>query len=442
MPHSDELSPSTTAVPSSPSKSLRLPEKSAVGRGVFLAEFDDEYQAAARLSLETTRARTRSYFLLAPTLLLHPAYVWQARTTHTLVMGEMSTLLTPPYAQVALGDSQTLPDYMSQRMGKLSSRHESFVGTELKQYQRWGGVLGEESVELEARFAAAAPVQLTESRDTKFRRLIIRDLSGTPLVGTSLRDSIIAFTSANGVSASQRNAIIRGLRSFASQAGLVSLDSVSDYLDRRGLRALAHTNIFFSRLLSIYYQSNIDESYVVAGLPSLDPDDPTIHPYDPDLFWAVVGHVFGEKTATALAFGNSKTINPVLLKLKHDSDWSGFISDYALLRIRMDRTLKEETEALAEDLAIASGYARLKMLPRIWREQKRDLIISMLGMGFAGPGLTTPNWVTVGGALVSTTAGVSSMVPLRRFLDEYNENYVVRLRRTLRRSMRMAKRQR
>ena len=347
--------------------------------------------------------------------------------------------VAPPYAQVALGDSQTLPDYMSQRMGKLSSRHESFVGTELKQYQRWGGVLGEESVELEARFAAAAPVQLTESRDTKFRRLMIRDLSGTPLVGTSLRDSIIAFTSANGVSASQRNAIIRGLRSFASQAGLVSLDSVSDYLDRRGLRALADTNIFFSRLLSIYYQSNIDESYVVAGLPSLDPDDPTIHPYDPDLFWVVVGHVFGEKTETASGFGNFKTINPVLLKLKHDSDWSGFISDYALLRIGWT-DLEGRDRSTGRRSRNRIGLCPLKDATTHLAGAETRFDHLDVGHGICGPGLDYPKWVTAGGALVSTTAGMSSMVPLRRFLDEYNENYVVRLRRTLRRSMRMAER--
>jgi len=405
-------------------------------RGIFVAEFDDDYQRVAGLDSDALRRRVRCYFLLAPTLLIHPAYVWQAPLTHALVNNEAPDLLAPPYAKVVLGDSPNLSEYMNQRMAKLSSGRSHGSTAELRQYQRWGSDLAAQAAELDAKFADDA-VSFTTSRDAMFRRLLLRDLSGSAVAGESLREQILQHC----LTYQQPNAaskVIRALRGFVSGAPLVSLDSIVGFLHRKDLPGLIGNGRFYSRLLVLYYRANVDGNYVVAGLPTLDPDDPTIHPYDPQLFWRVVEHVFGSTVENTLADNTSPSVQNLFLKLKADPDWHSFTADYSNLRENMDRTLKAETDKVAEELELRSGYARLKLLPRVWRKQKRELITSILGLGFAAPATLEPGFLAIGGGITAVIGVALTLRPVRRFRDEYEQHYLTQLKKSLRRGIRLA----
>jgi hypothetical protein len=43
------------------------------------------------------------YYLLAPTIILHPAYIWQSEETHTLVNTAGRELFRPPFTELELG---------------------------------------------------------------------------------------------------------------------------------------------------------------------------------------------------------------------------------------------------------------------------------------------------------------------------------------------------
>jgi hypothetical protein len=405
-------------------------------RGIFIAEFDDDYQRAANLSKADLQRRLRCYFLLAPSLLIHPAYIWQAPTTHALVTREMTDLLAPPHAKLSLGDSPDLGEYMQQRIGNLSARNVKQVTNELVQYTRWGASLQDQAAKLDERFGTDSRIALESSRDKMFRGLLIRDLSPTAVAGASLRELIRGYYMGQG-NPRRTSTMLSALRSFVNSAPLVSLDSITAYLTSRNLGDLVQSSAFYNRLLVLYYRANVDGNYVVAGLPTLDPDDPTIHPYDPALFWSVVRHVFGEKAVDLLADDNSPEARDFLLRLKQDPDWRDFSNQYSDLRQGMDETLKTEATEIAKDLEISTGYARLKLLPRIWREQKKELITTILGLGFSAPIAPGPIILTAGSAATSVAGGVLTLRPLRRFRDEYEQNSLRRLKTLIRRQIRL-----
>jgi hypothetical protein len=405
-------------------------------RGIFIAEFDDDYQDAARLSNATLQRRVRCYFLLAPSLLIHPAYIWQAPVTHSLITREMADIFAPPYTNIALGDSPGLSEYMHQRIGALSGRKVKEITHELVQYQRWGRDLEAQAAELDNRFGPASGVVFQTSRDTMFRELLLRDLSTQAVAGVSLQEMIRAYY-IRQAEARKAGATITALRGFIRNSSLVSLDSLVSFLAARGLLDLARSPGFYNRMLVLYYRANVDDNYVVAGLPTLDPDDPTIHPYDPQLFWRVVGHVFGEKTAKALADDRSSEVRDLLHRLKNDSDWQNFTTQYSDLRDGMDQVLKAGVSEIAQELEISTQYAKLKLLPRIWREQKAELITTILGLAFTAPSTAGPLVLTIGGGLTALVGSVLALRPIRRFRDEYELNSLRRLKTTLRREMRL-----
>ncbi|WP_157621498.1 hypothetical protein [Saccharothrix sp. NRRL B-16348] len=405
-------------------------------RGIFLAEFDDDYQRVAGLDGDSLRQRIRCYFLLAPSLLVHPAYVWQAPLTHSIVNREAAGILAPPFTKIVLGDSPSLSEYMNQRIAKLARGKTSESNMELLQYRRWGIDLTTQAAELSERFVDSA-VSFKDSRDSMFRQLLLRDLSNSTVAGESLREQIVQHVMRYQQPVSVKK-IIRALRGFISGAPLVSLDSVVDFFRRQHLPGLAKDGKFYSRLLVLYYRANVDDGYVVAGLPTLDPNDPTIHPYDPHLFWRVVSHVFGPSVGEALANDESPSVRNLLLRLKTDSDWQLFVKDYNKLRVDMEKTLIAETDQLAGELEMQSGYAKLKLLPRVWRKQKSELVTSILGLAFAAPTAMDPGFLAIGGGVTAIIGTALTLRPIRRFRDEYEHHYLSRLKKSLRRGIRLA----
>lgn len=406
---------------------LRLP--------VFVAELDDDYQLLAGLKPTDLLARIRCYYLLAPSLLLHPAYVWQSDATHSLVTSQRSKILTPPFTQVALGDSPDFSEYMHQRISTLTPKKRGGNGPtdELRQYQRWGGLLTREASLLDTRFSDAQKITFSESRDKMFRRLLRRDLTQTVVGGYSLRELIIQWMGAQNGGPAQK--VTSSLLGFVSAAPLVSIDSINRFLTGKGLKGLCD-GPFRARLLSLYYRANVDDGFVVAGLPTIDPTDPTIHPYDPVLFWAVVGHVFGKEAEATLSSDPSPRVEELLVELKgNDSNWIQFIEQYAALRDEINMALNQEAEVFAKEIETSSAYIRLKVLPRVWREQKKELIATVLGTGFSSLGLMPPSIISIGGLAASITGTVLMIRPLRRFATEYRNNTLRLIKKRVRREL-------
>lgn len=407
---------------------------------VFLAELDDDYQDLARLSQVEMQRRLRCYLLLAPSLIVHPAYFWQSNQTHDLVFNSTNRIFTPEVVKLSLGDSPTVADYMRQRMNSVQARGVP-ITQESVRYQSWGGELQREAASLDGLFATHDPMRLSISRDAKFRSLISRDLSHVPAAGITLRELLIAHM--QFLSREDRvRAIVGNLRRFVADSSLVSVDSVTEYLAKRGLGGLGQDSMFRRRLLALYYRANVDGDQVVAGIHAVDPDDPVIHPFEHVLFWQVFSLIFGKELERFLADDVSADSGEVIMKLRSESAWRAFAADYAATRMAADTLLKLEAASIADQLAIRRDYVRLKVLPRVWREAKVEISASVGGLVVSGVDLVSFSWTTVLGAVGAIVGGLLTWNKVGGFRDEFEENQLTELRKLLRRRMRLVTRRR
>lgn len=408
-------------------------------RSVFLAELDDDYLDLTGISDRDIQRRLRCYLLLAPSIVVHPAYIWQSRRGHDLVLGSMSSTFHSSSVKFSLGDSPSVEEYMNQRVSTVTR-----VGLrrtpEAESYLSWGTDLRTEARGVDDLFPNRRPLVLEEGRDAKFRRLLVRDLSSKPTAGVSLREIVGAFCLDLGDGRSVR--VVRGLRGFVTSSGLVSVDSVREYLARAGLGPLSADPVFRRRLLSLYYSANVDSSQVVGGASLLDPHDPVIHPYDHTLFWSVFGAMFGKSLSAFLSDDTAGESLDIVLRLRKDSSWKLFAQEYSRMRARGDELLRAQAGELAREFEIRAEYAQLKVLPRVWRESKVELASVLGGLLAAGAGLTPVTWYSVVGALTSAIGALFTVRKVAEYRDEKEEHYIQRLRVTLKRQMRMVMRRR
>ncbi|HMR48871.1 MAG TPA: hypothetical protein PKE40_06570 [Arachnia sp.] len=267
-----------------------------------------------------------------------------------------------------------------------------------------------------------------------FRDLLRRDLGPTIVGGNSLREQIHAAIGDESNNTQAKKAV-NSLVGFVSGAPLVSLDSIRQFLIRRGLGKLAASPYFHTRLLTLYYRANVDENYVVAGLGTLDPDDPIIHPYDPTLFWKVVEYVFGERASRTLRLDPSPEVEDFIVRLRTDPDWTKFVNEYTNLRSDMNIAIIQEADSFARELEIAADHVRLKVLPRVWREYKAELITSSISLAFSSIALQPATFLAYAGFALSAVSSALALRPIRRFATEHRQNFLTSLKGRVRREL-------
>jgi len=333
---------------------------------------------------------------------------------------------------------------MEQRLSAVSQ--PKLETPELGQYLRFGKDLGIEAAQLDNRFRDSTGVVFQRSRDKVFRSLLLRDLSDQILPGTTLRESATAFVNMVG-KGSDVAITIAQLREFVRDSPLVSVDSIRAHLQKRGLAGLSQNIRFNSRLLSLYYQANVDENYVVAGLQRLDPSDPTIHPYDPDLFWEIVARIFGAKMVRQLEFSPNPAVDVLVVTLAQERAWRTFVSDYHTLRETADSWLVSEAEMLADQLGIQKEFVRTKLLSRIYHQQARWLVPSLASLFMGLPGtleaaanlptltLSSASIVSLMGTALGAYGTVRGM-DISKLVSDRNANEMRAIRSILRRELR------
>src|ERR1700689_2193072 len=148
-------------------------------KGIFFAELDDDFQNLQRLSEEQLLKRATCYFLLAPSLIVHPAYTWRSPMTHRLVHNTAAQLIRPPFAQLELGKHSNIHEYMGTRIDKL--RKPRLPTRELREYEYYEPDLYDEATALDVRFqtALSRDVMSANLRDERFRKLLKEDLDRT-----------------------------------------------------------------------------------------------------------------------------------------------------------------------------------------------------------------------------------------------------------------------
>jgi len=167
------------------------------GKAVFLGELDDDFQQLHGLDDPALSRRLVCYYLLAPHIVLHPAYIWQSPLTHHLVFGQMKELLRPPFTRVELGRYPSVNDYMDQRVSKV--RRPNDPTRELRAYESHGDNLLEEARNLTIRFDVTRLHEVEATlRDQRFRGLVIGDVGATDFNEQTLGARFVAFARSGG----------------------------------------------------------------------------------------------------------------------------------------------------------------------------------------------------------------------------------------------------
>lgn len=408
-------------------------------RGLFVAEFDDDFQKYALLDRASIARRVHCYFLVAPSLVIHPAYLWQSPLSNDLVVSSWSGLLIPPYASTSVGDSTGYLDYMRQRTGHLAGSRRGAVTNELEQYRSWGLDLEQQAGALDHRFPEASHIQLEHSRDSRFRQLLREDLRNAhdpDALAMLVRRALI-----HSRQVSKEVSAIRSLSRFARDSPLVSVETFTVFARRFGIEVSGIGKPFRRRALSLYYLANVNDAAELPQLRSLAYDDHVANPYDPEVFWPVMKRLFG-RLADLLATSTDAATVRLLRELKEHELWEYFREQYLLALEAVDESLRAQESVISERIRDNSEFGRRRVLRRLWRQNKVDLVAAVAAALITAAGAETGGLLALGGGGVVSSVGIGrALWPLRRFRDEFNDNQLQRLRRDLRRRLRILARE-
>jgi hypothetical protein len=398
------------------------------GKAIFFAELDDDYQEFRRLSEPELLQRTFCYYLLAPNLIIHPAYVWQSGMAHRLLNGPAGELLTPPFASLELGNYESINDYMTRRIERLHRAPQPT--SELRQYEAHGENLFEEAKTLDRRFdsTTSRPVSVN-LRDKRFRDLLYGDLGATDLDQLSLGTQFGAFRDdpPEGLGREFTERIQR----FVRTSGLVSVDTFRARLYNAGFRELEESKALRRRLLALYYQTYADERTVIPATSKLLFGQ-VVNPYDSDVFWNVMIRMFGNG-CRALIAGDSSEVVSALQHIRESDDWASFVSMYFDTMSTIDETLwsqpDEVIKAFDQHRPVRSPMFILKSL---WQKRKIDLSVAAFGavaLSSATTFSSAPELITGSAGFLSAGIGAFGLLrSVRAFVGEYKGKELVRVK--------------
>lgn len=410
--------------------------KDISGKGIFFAELDDDFQDIQGLTEPELWRRAACYFLLAPVLIVHPAYIWQSRMTHDLVRGPAADLLTPPFAQLELGNHEDIRDYMTQRMEAL--RKPSSGTRELRQYESHGPRLVEEAQLLDRKFreAFSRPVS-SDWRDRKFRDLLYADLGATDLDRVSLATQLGAFR-LNPQDAERGREFAERMQRFVRTSGLVSMDTFRNRIITYGFNDLESSPDLRRRLLALYYETYTDERTIIPATSKLLFGQ-VVNPYDTDVFWRIICNIFGS-TCVNLTQLDKPEIVKALREIKASADWPNFASIYFSTLQTVDETLWDQPDKVIRAFdRHKPERSSLFILKRLWQRRKLDLSAA----AFGAVALSTAASFASGEAVAAAVAGfastgfgaVSLLRGVRKFVAEYAKSDIVRVKETIRREV-------
>jgi hypothetical protein len=307
---------------------------------VFWAEADDFVQRR-----EHSLGALYAYLLLRTNVVVHPAYFLQSDSTESVLQIPDRKLLTPPTTKLILGDSPSAEAYIADRIERLSqeARNNPAASSELDRYLRHGGRASEMAKLLDNRFPGPEGVlQISWSRDARFRKLIREDLARQDRVGSGLYARI--FQASDPPPQWRAMVAIERLieLTYRSHAE-VNLDSILNLFaihgfDRRRLRGVS------DRLHSLHWESQYGESLEVPFL-GRHAGDQRLHPLDSEVFWFAVRHMLALDLRARLLGMNQWSARDIVMDLRQDPLWRLFVDRYrAVVSV-----VNEEWAAIRED---------------------------------------------------------------------------------------------
>jgi hypothetical protein len=399
-------------------------------KGVFFAELDDDYQLLRGLTEDQLHERAVCYFLLAPGVIIHPAYIWQSEMTHKLISGPAGDLFTPPFTHLELGNYQNINDYMRRRIERLEPPAQPT--RELRQYQAHRGDLFEEAQRLDSRFASAVsrPVSAT-ARDNRFRDLLFRDLQATDLDRGSLAAQLGAFD-INPYDADEGRKITENIQRFVRGPRLVSVDTVRARIRGTGFDELEASEDLRRRLLALYYETYADDRTLIPATSKLLFGQVVNH-YDADVFWSVIYRLFGNE-CRVLSKPESREAVAALRQIRESNEWQTFTSMYFDTLQTVDDMLWAQPDNVIKRFDDKRPpHSTIFILKRLWGRRKIDLTAAAFGA--AALAATSAPFGT-GEAIGATSAGVVSLgfagtgliKNARRFMEEYRSRDMVKVK--------------
>lgn len=402
-------------------------------KGVFFAELDDDFQQLQGLSEAELLKRTTCYFLLAPSLIVHPAYVWQSSMTHSLIHNTAVELIRPPVAQLELGQHNNIAEYMGTRIDKLITPRNPT--RELREYERHGQRLRVEALNLDGRFktAQSRDIMSASLRDKRFRKLLKEDLDRTSdfdqvSLASRLKPYNIAPREADG-----RQGLLDVILNFVDEADLVSVDTFLRRIYDEGFPELEADRDLRTRLLAIYYETYADEQTIIPATSKLLPGQ-VVNKYDADVFWGVMVRLFG--TNCRLLTDTSDPAAAAAIRGIHESaDWRNFRAIYFDTLATIDETLWEMPQQVVDRFTVnIPPKTRMFVLKKLWQNRKRDLSV----IAFGAIGSSTTAFQTLPGD-VASAAGITALglgaagivMNIRAFIDNYRRQPMARIRETV-----------
>lgn len=382
----------------------RTEQTRVVGRTVFLSELDDDFQDVVGLTQRALARRIVCYYLLAPHVVLHPAYVWQSDKSHDMVHRIGKEILRPPFTRLELGLHPSIQDYMGERIRQL--RVPGYSTRELRSYESYSD-LDREAKDLSVRFDTAEKQKVsTYDRDAEFKRRLSVDAGNLSSDGDTLGE--LLGTVRLGRDGVEATTFGDALQRFVAKSELVSVDSVLREIADRGKPELAASPLVQKRILGLYYGTYTDEGIVIPGTNKLAIGS-VIDPYDSDLFWQAASDLFGS-SFLALSDPSQGGVGVALRGLREDSYWVEFVASYLnIIATADDAIQRQPEEVLARLRSLNPGRSRNYILQRLWYEHKWPLASLMFGL-ITAPAATGALIVGSGSAQTlgaATLAGVA-----------------------------------
>ncbi len=396
------------------------------GKAIFFAELDDDYQEFRSLSDEDLIRRTFCYYLLAPSLIVHPAYIWQSRMAHRLLNGPAGDLLTPPFANLELGNYASINDYMTRRIERLHSVAQPT--SELRQYESHGESLFEEAKSLDRRFnsTTSRPISVT-LRDRRFRDLLYGDLGATDLDQLSLGAQLGALSETPPEGLGREFA--EKMQRFVRTAQLVSVDTFRARLYNAGFRELEGDRELRRRLLALYYQTYADGQTVIPATSKLLFGQ-VVNPYDSDVFWSTMVKMFGERCRALMT--DTPEIVSALRNIRESEEWPYFVSMYFDTLSTVDETLWSQPEEVIKAFdKHLPPRTPMFILKRLWQKRKIDLSAAAFGaLALSSPTFSSMPEVFAGSAgAVSVGIGAFGILRnVKKLVGEYKDKELSRVK--------------
>lgn len=309
---------------------------------VYWIEADEEAALfAPKAGPALARRALLAYTLLQRSIVAHPADFWQSHFTNALVLDIQAQPILRDLLRIHLGDSPTIREYILDRVTKLRDDKASLsTHVELAQYDRYAAKLNDHSAQLDEVFTQhGSTYTSSESRDKRFRDLILADLDSAIPYGPHLSSCI-----RQGLRPQNADKVKKTLRALAHDGRrFISIDGVIARLrDARCSESMLDR--IFARLQMLHWEARGDPS---VELPLLSrARNNSLDSADPNVFWIAVDKLVGPECQQALMALPWSTALGIAHNLRRDPVWERFLVTYDVIV----ETVQDRHVEIAEQL--------------------------------------------------------------------------------------------